>query len=26
LWAEIDDVSQLNKAQKVWKNIKNLSA
>jgi len=25
-WAEIDDVSQLNKAQKVWKNIKNLSA
>ncbi|MBN4079836.1 phosphocholine cytidylyltransferase family protein [bacterium AH-315-C08] len=26
LWAEIDDVSQLNKAQKVWENIKNLSA
>ncbi len=26
LWAEIDDVSQLNKAQKVWQNIKKLSA
>ena len=26
LWAEIDDVSQLNKAAKVWENIKNLSA
>ena len=26
LWAEIDDVSQLNKAAKVWKNIKKLSA
>jgi choline kinase len=26
LWAEIDDVSQLNKAQKVWESIKNLSA
>ena len=26
LWAEIDDVSQLKKAQKVWENIKNLSA
>jgi len=26
LWAEIDDVSQLNKAKKVWENIKNLSA
>ena len=26
LWAEIDDVSQLNKAQKVWENIKKLSA
>ena len=25
LWAEIDDVSQLNKAQKVWENIKKLS-
>jgi choline kinase len=25
LWAEIDDVSQLNKAKKVWENIKNLS-
>ena len=26
LWAEIDDVSQLNKAKKVWENIKKLSA
>ena len=26
LWAEIDDVSQLNKAKKVWENIKMLSA
>jgi choline kinase len=26
LWAEIDDVSQLNKAAKVWENIKKLSA
>ena len=26
LWAEIDDVSQLNKAAKVWKNIKKQSA
>ena len=26
LWAEIDDVSQLNKAAKVWKDIKKLSA
>jgi choline kinase len=26
LWAEIDDVSQLNKATKVWEDIKNLSA
>jgi choline kinase len=26
LWAEIDDVSQLNKAQKVWAKIKKLSA
>jgi len=26
LWAEIDDVSQLNKAQKMWENIKKLSA
>ena len=25
LWAEIDDVSQLNKAKKVWENIKMLS-
>ena len=25
LWAEIDDVSQLNKAKKVWENIKKLS-
>ena len=25
LWAEIDDVSQLNKAAKVWENIKKLS-
>ena len=26
LWAEIDDVSQLNKAKRVWENIKMLSA
>ena len=26
LWAEIDDVSQLNKAAKVWENIKKVSA
>jgi choline kinase len=26
LWAEIDDVSQLNKAQRVWENIRKLSA
>ena len=26
LWAEIDDVSQLNKAAKVWENIKKLNA
>jgi choline kinase len=26
LWAEIDDASQLNKAAKVWENIKKLSA